>query len=368
MKKSTFILSILSLTLMFTAFSARAEGNTLGNTPENKTGNVQEIPALKECFTSCFAVGTAVSPHQLQGETGTFIVRHFNSLTAENCMKPEAIWRKDGKLNFSAADALVDFARKNGMAVRGHTLVWHSQTPAEFFQDENGNRLSSEALYARMDAYITEVMTHFSSSVTAWDVVNEALADGGDGIYRTQSPWYEICGEDFIAHAFRTAHRVQPDAKLYYNDYGIIFPEKRERALKMLRKLLADGVPITGVGIQAHWSIYSFSPEELQKTIDAFSELGLDVQITELDMSIYNWGMKEETALTPELEEKQAECYARVFSVLRQNADKISSVTFWGISDRFTWLNYFPVRGRADYPLLFDREMKPKKAFYRVIQ
>lgn len=345
------------------------------------TGLSQDVSpseTLKTRYAAMFDMGTAINPFQLHGENAAHGARQFNSLTAENCMKPEALWRPDGSYNFAPADEIASFARDNGMKLRGHTLVWHSQTPRAFFLDEQGNKLSKEALFARMDKYIEDVMTHFQDEVYCWDVVNEALSDGGENIYRTRSPWYEICGKEFIAHAFRTAHRINPKAKLYYNDYNLISPVKRGKAVAMLKELTEQGVPITGVGMQAHWDIQSFNPDELQKSIDAFSELGLDVQITELDMTVYTIYHGPDNELrnksmapkeyTEELANLQAEKYAQVFEVLRRNADKISSVTFWGISDRFSWLSGFPRRGRTDYPLLFDRNNQPKKAYFKVME
>jgi len=331
-----------------------------------------EIPSLKTHFHEKFEIGAAVNPFQLRGETGKFIAYQYGSLTAENCMKPEALWRPDGSFHFEQADEVVRFTKENGLKLRGHTLVWHSQTPHEFFQDEAGNPLEKEVLYARMETYITAVMTHFGESVWCWDVVNEALADWGEDVYRTQSPWFQICGVEFIAQAFRTARKVAPTALLYYNDYGLINPQKRERAVKMLKSLKEQGVPIDGVGIQAHWNAHTFNPEELQKTIDAFVELGLQVQLTELDLSVYpphfdRQKPAEKLEYTQDLSDLQAEKYAQIFEVLNRNVEKISCVTFWGISDRFTWLNHFPQRGRTDHPFLFDREGKPKPAFYRVL-
>ncbi|MBQ3350487.1 MAG: endo-1,4-beta-xylanase [Thermoguttaceae bacterium] len=336
------------------------------------------VPTLKDKFAGKFDIGCAVTPFQFRNpELSAHIARQFNSLTAENCMKPEAIYRPDGNYSFEQADALASFAQEHGMKMRGHTLVWHSQTPQSFFQDENGQRLSKEALYQRMEEYMTKVLTHFKGKVYCWDVVNEALADWGDDVYRKHSPWYEICGEDFIAQAFRTAHKIDPNIKLFYNDYNLINPGKRARAVKMLKSLIDAGVPIDGVGMQAHWNIESFNPEELQKSIDAFTELGLEVQITELDMTTYsNYHgpdalrqnqAHQEHEYTPAIAQKQADAYAKAFDVLVKNADKITAVTFWGASDRYSWLSGFPRRGRKDYPLLFDRENNPKPAFYRVI-
>ncbi len=343
----------------------------------NINGAEEPIPSLKERYKPMFKIGTAFSEYLLQAPTTEFVKQQFNSLTPENCMKPDALYRGEGKYDFQGADALVDFAQANGLAVRGHTLVWHSQTPRQFFLDEQGNRLDKTALYARLEKYMTAVLTHFKGKIYCWDVVNEALADGGEGIYRTNSPWFEICGKEFIGEAFRMAHRIDPDIKLIYNDYNLIDSAKRKRAIAMLKDLKAAGVPIDGVGMQAHWSADSFNPQDLQDSIDDFAQLGLEVQITELDLSVYSIyhgpdNEKRNQAMAPkqyteEIAQLQAQQYARIFEVLRRNSDRVSSVTFWGVSDKFTWLNFFPCPGRKDYPLLFDSEFHPKKAFYRVM-
>ncbi|MDO5112972.1 MAG: endo-1,4-beta-xylanase [Planctomycetia bacterium] len=331
------------------------------------------IPSLWETFTPMFDIGVAVEPHLLNDENTPHILRHYRSLTAENCMKPNALYRPDGRGHFEPADRLVAFAKEHGLRLRGHTLVWHNQTPAGFFTDEAGNQLDKDALYARMEAYMTCVMEHFRDVVYCWDVVNEALADGGEETYRVESPWYKICGKEFLLRAFQTAHRIDPDVRLYYNDYGLLNPDKRAKAVAMLKELLATDAPIFGVGIQGHWDIHTFSPQELQKTIDAFAELGLDVQITELDMSVHHPGNREaldgeKWEYTSEIEARQAEVYAQVFEVLCRNADRISSVTFWGISDQYSWRNDFPKKNRPDYALPFDRNSSPKKGFYSIVE
>jgi len=375
MQKTCLVAGVLALTL--SAGNISGEGVPIEtHLNENAAKVSASCPNIRLCEHFCqeFQIGTAVSPFQLRvPEFREHILRHFNSLTAENCMKPDAIYRNDDFCDFRQADALVEFAQENGLAVRGHTLVWHSQTPPAIDKDENGEKLTKDALYARLERYMTAVLTHFHGKVYCWDVVNEAISDFGPERYRTHSPWYEICGKEFIAEAFRMAHRIDPDLRLYYNDYGLISPEKRQKTVEMLRELLADGVPIHGVGLQAHWNIHHFSPEELQKSIDAFAELGLDVQITELDMSVYEWRPPQQTkqeqktpkeGLTAEQEALQAEKYSQAFQVLRNNADRISSVTFWGISDRFTWLSYR--KNRKDYPLLFDTDQQPKEAFRKI--
>ncbi len=363
---------------------------------------------LKELFKDDFLVGVAVSGRDYSGDAAKMVIENFNTITSENSMKPESILarqmrqRPQGQggqqgqnpprmfggfnqnpadldtinglvYNWSGADGVVKFAKENNLKVRGHTLVWHSQTPASFFTDDDGNQLTKTQLYKRMEDYMSAVMNRYKDEVFCWDVVNEALSDYEGSTYRTESPWYRICGKDFIAQAFRTAHKVNPDVKLIYNDYNVVNPAKLERAMTMLKELVDAGVPIDGVGLQAHWS-NDITAEMLQTAIDRISALGLEIMITELDLTTYTSfhgdGAKNQVQETqpysPEVENTLAETYKRFFEVLHKNADKITSVTFWGLNDSRTWLNGFPVRGRRDYPLLFDGEMKPKKAYYSV--
>lgn len=239
------------------------------------------IPSLSGTADGQFYIGAAVEPRQLQGPEGELLKRQVNTLTAENAMKMYALWtgNDSAAYRWAAADRIVNFARENGMKVRGHTLIWHN-APAAFFKDENGNDLDSAALYRRTEAYMRAVLTHFDSTVFCWDVVNEAIAerDGEGSIYRQDSPWYRICGADYIAWAFRTAHRIRPDMKLFYNDYSLVYPDKLQRTLTMLRQLLAEGVPIDGVGMQAHWN-NAVTAEQIQTAVDSFAMLGLDIHI-----------------------------------------------------------------------------------------
>jgi endo-1,4-beta-xylanase len=274
------------------------------------------------------------------------------------------------------ADTLVRFAKDNKMKVRGHTLVWHNQTPDFFFKNEKGEKLDSTALYKKLEQYMKTVMTHFGDDVYVWDVVNEALSDSPAEFYRTKSPWYETCGSGFIEKAFRMAHAINPNAKLFYNDYNLIQPVKRDKAYRMLKELLAKGVPINGVGMQGHWAVSDVTREKIQQSIDLFSSLGIDIQITELDLTVYgNYHgenvknqTKETIQFTPEIADIQAASYKMIFETFRANKSKISSVTFWGLSDKHSWLNNFPIKGRKDYPLLFDDNLHPKPAFWEVVK
>ena len=233
--------------------------------------------------------------------------------------------------------------------------------------------MDREELLDRMKIHIDSVVGRYKGNIYAWDVVNEAISDNPDELLR-KSEWLDIIGEDFIAKAFEYAHQADPDAKLYYNDYNAVIPEKRDRIYKMLKKLVDNDVPIDGVGIQGHWSIHGPTEEELRKALDMYSSLGLDVQITELDVSLYPWE-KEQRALragesdefTPELEQKQIETYDMFFEVFRDYRDVLTGITFWNLSDRDSWLDHYPVEGRKNYPLLFDENLEPKDAYYEVI-
>lgn len=332
---------------------------------------------LKDYYKDYFPVGVAVSVRDITGPDTTLILQQFNSLTPENAMKMGPIHPEEGRYNWKDADAIVDFATAHGLRIRGHNLCWHEQTPPWLFKDAQGNDVSKEVLLQRLKDHITTVVSRYKGRIYAWDVVNEAVADNG-GPDNTQilrnSPWYRICGDEFIAKAFEYAHAADPHAQLFYNDYNTERPEKRQRIYHLLKKLLDAGVPITGVGIQGHWSIFEPSPDDLRASIDLFSSLGLKVQITELDISVYPWEKErralrpgESDAYTPQLQQQQADQYRKVFSVLREYKGKITGLTFWNISDKHTWLDDYPVRGRKNYPLLFDTAGQPKKAYWEVV-
>lgn len=225
----------------------------------------------------------------------------------------------------------------------------------------------------RLKAHITTVVNRYKGKIYAWDVVNEVISDNPSEFLRN-SMWYKICGEDFIFKAFKYAHKADPKAVLFYNDYNTERPEKRERIYKLLKKLVDAKIPINAVGLQAHWSLKEPSQQELIETIKKFSSLGLKVQITELDVSIYPWEKErrnlrpgESDIFTPEAEQKQAQKYADVFEIFRDYKSVISGVTFWNVSDKYSWLDKYPVKGRKNYPLLFDQNYQPKKAYWSVV-
>jgi len=373
--KNIFFLFICSLALVSCKSNSEEKNQhkeaEVVSTSEEKSAE----KGLKDYYSDYFPVGVAVAPNSFEGDSKELILAQFNSMTPENVMKMGEIHPEQNRFNWEPADKIADFARQHDIKMRGHALVWHQQTGPWIFKAENGNgTVSKEVLLQRMKNHIDTVVARYKGSIYAWDVVNEAIADDSTQFLR-KSDWYKIAGEDFIIKAFEYAHEADPDAKLFYNDYNAIIPEKRDRIYKLLKMLVDKNVPIDGVGIQGHWSIYGPSEEELRKAIDMYSSLGLDVQITELDVSLYPWEKEqrelkpgESDEFTPELEQKQIDKYAMFFKVFRDYKETLTGVTFWNISDRHTWLDHYPVEGRKNYPLLFDENYQPKKAFWEVVE
>ena len=343
-------------------------------------------PALKDAFADRFLIGTAMSVPQIMGkEPGTkeFVVKHFNSLTAENCMKWEKIHPQPSAYDFAPADSTVAFADRNGMFMIGHCLIWHQQTPGWVFTDSLGNPLTRDALLARLKDHIYTVVGRYKGQVKGWDVLNEVLAD--DGSLR-KTKYLEIIGEDYMQKAFEFAREADPDAELYYNDYNIETPAKRDSAVKLMRTLQSRGVKIDGVGIQGHYHMDFPELNDIDLAIQQFGELGLKVMFTELDINVLprpenmsgadiskNFELQKQMNPYPEslpdsAQQKLAERYADMFRIFVKHSDKVSRVTFWGVHDGQSWLNNWPVKGRTNYPLLFDRNLQPKPAFYSVIE
>jgi endo-1,4-beta-xylanase len=328
---------------------------------------------LKDYYQSYFNMGVAVSAQTIKGEQGALLLKEFNSITPENAMKMQPIHPREEVYNWTEADALVNFAQDHRLKIRGHTLCWHEQVPAWIFKNSTGGRVDKNLLLKRLKDHITTVVGRYKGKVYAWDVVNEVIGDEDDQ-YLRPSLWKEICGEEFIAKAFEYAHEADPGALLFYNDYNAERPAKRAKIYKMLKKLVDNKVPIHGVGLQGHWSIFEPSDTELKESLKLYASLGLQIQITELDISIYPWEKNlrakkpgEQDSLTTALEKKQIDQYARVFAVLRDFKKEISSVTFWNLADRSTWLDQYPVPGRKNYPLLFDQNLQRKKAYWGVV-
>jgi endo-1,4-beta-xylanase len=363
MKKQILKFSLPLLILVASAF-----------TLVEKQSVADDYKGLREYFSKYFIMGVAVSPRSLKTDEAGLILKNFGGITAENAMKMGPLHPREDTYNWNDADSIMAFAERNQLKLRGHNLCWHNQAPRWFFTKANGDTVTKEELLLRLKEHITTVVNRYKGRIYAWDVVNEAISDKPEEFYRP-SVFYRICGEDFIAKAFEYAHAADPDALLFYNDYNEINPVKREKIIRMIKDLKKKGVPIHGVGLQAHWAVNEPSEEQLDKTLKEFTSLGLNVQITELDISVYPKehnarATKPEdtnTAFTAEREQQQIDAYKRCFTAFMKYRKKISSITFWNISDRYSWLDNFPVRNRKDYPLLFDKNLEPKKAFEAVV-
>ncbi len=338
--------------------------------------NIDSAKGLKDYYKNYFSMGVAVSPQALKREDeSALVLQQFNSITPENAMKMGPIHPKENEYNWKDADSIVAFAQRHHIKIRGHNLCWHNQTPKWLFVDSAGNTVTKEVLLQRLKEHITTVVSRYKGIIYAWDVVNEAISDK-PGEYFRNSIWYQVCGEDFVAKAFEYAHAADPQALLFYNDYNEINASKREKIYKMVKGLKDAGVPIHGLGLQGHWAVNEPSEGQLDSTIGRFAQLGLQLQVTELDISVYPKEhnareRKEEdnnAVFTGEKERMQVEMYNRCFKIFRKYKDVLSGVTFWNISDRSSWLDNFPVRGRKDYPLLFDKNLLPKKAFWELVK
>lgn len=357
-----FLTGLLS---MFVAGSAFAQfGMRVDNGPAS----------LKDAYDGYFTVGVAVNQRNVSDSTQIELIKkEFNSITAENDMKPGELHPAEGVWNWERGDKIADFCRKNGIKLRGHCLVWHSQFCDWMFNDKNGKPVSKEVFYSRLRDHIHQVVNRYKDVVYAWDVVNEAMSDAGRGWrghepnpYR-ESKLYKLCGDEFIAKAFEYAHEADPDAILFYNDYNAATPIKRDRIYNMVKKMQDAGVPITGIGMQGHYNIYGPSEEDVDSALTKYSELVDHIHITELDIRCneemggqLRFSRGENSAIPPYIATLHEDQFARIFRVFRKHKDVIDNVTMWNLSDADSWL------GVNNHPLLFDENLKPKKAYYVV--
>jgi endo-1,4-beta-xylanase len=335
--------------------------------------------SLKKAFKNDFLIGTALSSRQIEEKdsaAASLIIQQFNAVTPENIMKSEIIHPGWSNYNFDLADKIVAYGKKNNIKVNGHTLIWHSQLPAfmRYMKD-------ADSVKQFFTDHIKTVAGRYDGKVFSWDVVNEALEE--DGSMR-KSIFLEKMGSDYVVEAFRLAQAASPKSELYYNDYNIEQPKKRAGAIALIKKIQAAGVRIDGVGIQGHWKAYNIPLKEIEESIKEFSALGIKVMFTELDLGVLPnpWdgdaadvNMKAEynakmnpyvNGLPDSMQAKLTKGYEDLFKLFLKYKGKVSRVTFWGVNDSQSWLNGWPIKGRTNYPLLFDRNFAPKPAFYAV--
>jgi endo-1,4-beta-xylanase len=360
--------------------SARTESDSLLT-----SSPAQTRATLKETFKNSFLIGASLNRRYIFEEDPgitALIVSQFNTVTPENVLKWALVHPAPDRYDFEAPDAFVAFGEKHGMFIVGHTLVWHNQTPAWVFEDDKGNPTNRDTLLKRLRDHITTVVGRYKGRIKGWDVVNEALNQ--DGTMR-QSPWMKIIGEDYLVKAFAFAHEADPNAQLYYNDYDLELPAKRRGAVDLMKKLKAEGIPITAIGLQNHNLMDWPSVADEDETISAFERLGIKVNITELDVDVLPRTTKPgadyavNVAVTPQLnpypnglpdlvQEALAKRYGDLFGVYLKHRNAIDRVTFWCVTDGDSWLNNWPIKGRTNYPLLFDREGRTKPAFDAVVK
>ncbi|HPJ79751.1 MAG TPA: endo-1,4-beta-xylanase [Prolixibacteraceae bacterium] len=344
----------------------------------NAPAKVQSGMALKEAFADHFYIGTAMNTQEITGKDSAsveVIKKHFNAVVAENCMKAGPIQPREGEFRFDLPDQLADFAEAHGMYLSGHVLIWHSQAPRWFFTDSLGNTVTPEVLTQRMKDHIYTVVGRYKGRVKGWDVVNEAILE--DGSWR-KSKFYEILGEEFVPLAFQFAHEADPEAELWYNDYNEWYPGKVETVVKLIGQLRERGLRIDGVGMQGHLAMDGPTIEEYEKAIVAYANAGVKVMITELDMTALPFpDPKVGAEVSASFEYRESlnpyvnglpdsvsvawnNRMGELFDLFLKHSDKITRVTLWGTTDRTCWKNNWPVRGRTDYPVIFDRQYQPK--------
>lgn len=353
----------------------------------------QNTTTLKGAYKGAFLVGSALNGNIISGadkETQNIVITQFNTITIENAMKAAPINPSPGVYNFEPADNYVAFGKKHDMFIIGHTLVWHNQTPKWFFENEDGTPNTPEAQIERMRSHIEAVAGRYAGKVHAWDVVNEVIDN--DGTYRPTT-WVNGVGngDEMVKHAFRFAHQYAPNAELYYNDFNAWRPAKRDGIVRMVKMLQKAGIRIDGIGIQGHWGLNFPKTKYIEDAIDAFSALGVKVMITELDvdvlpltregqiigsvMSDKQFQLEEFKeyldpylkGLPAQVEQQLADRYAELYDIFYKRKDKIDRVTLWGIHDGMSWKNGYPVPGRTNYPLLYDRNKKAKPAVAAVL-
>lgn len=342
-----------------------------------------EAFSLSDAFENQFLVGAAISEDQILGKDKksiSIVKNEYNTITPENSLKWMFIEPQPNKFNFDVSDKYVDFGMKNNMHIVGHALVWHSQ-----LSDYMKKIKDRKTMSFHIQNHINTLVKRYKGKIHTWDVVNEALNE--DGTLR-ESVFFNIMGSEYIENSFSWANDADPDVNLVYNDYNLCEEPKRKGAIKLIKDLQKKNIKIDGVGIQAHWQLNSPTIEEIEKTIISFSELGIDVMFTELDISVLPspWELQgaevnqnfekfeDDKKMNPypiklpdAMKKKLANRYKDIFKLFLKHQDKISRVTFWGVTDKNSWLNDWPIKGRTNYPLLFDRNYQSKIAYKSII-
>jgi endo-1,4-beta-xylanase len=343
--------------------------------------NSETTVSLKNAYAKDFYIGAALDTNQIVESdplVATLIAKEFNSITPENCMKSMFLHPEKDKFDFKMADKFVAYGEKNKMFIHGHTLIWHSQLAPWLTQIKDSITMSEA-----MTNHISTIVGKYKGKIKSWDVVNEALNE--DGTLR-KTVFLDTYGKEYLTNAFKLAAKADPKVDLYYNDYNLCNAKKRKGAVDLVKNLQKNGAKIDGVGEQGHWNLTSPSLDEIEQTILDFSALGVKVAITELDISVLpnpwdvvgadvNQRAEASEKMNPypktlpdDIKTQLAARYEAIFKLFIKHQDKISRVTLWGVHDGQSWLNDWPIKGRSNYPLLFDRDFKPKEAYNNVLK
>ena len=342
--------------------------------------------SLAQTYAKRFKIGVAING-RVYGDgdpaAAALVAAQFNRVTAENELKWQSLERQPGVVDFSQADAFLAYAEQHGMEVHGHTFVWHHQVPAWVFQNDTGGPATRKQLLARLEQHMSALAKHFGNRVRYWDVVNEALND--DGSLR-DTPWRTIIGDDYLDEVFLLAGKHFPEAKLVYNDYGMEKPAKRDAAVRLVQGFKQRGVRIDAIGTQAHFQLTTPTLEAIEASLAAFASAGVEVLVSELDVDVLPAAYKNQGAdlsvnaelsaqlnpypdcLPDDVAEQAAQRWADIFEVFSRHSEHLHSVTLWGVSDGYSWLNNWPVRGRTNYAQLFDRQLRAKRSWQQVIE
>ena len=372
--------------------------DTSGSTPDemaavgcDAAGNLATLDAtqvgLAQAYAAAFEIGVAVNRNVYGGRdaaAGALVAAQYNRVTPENELKWQSLHpTRDMGFQFAQADAFMAYAEQHGMEVHGHTIVWHQQVPAWVFQNDAGGTATRDQLLQRLDEHMSALAEHFGNRVQYWDVVNEAYND--DGTLRT-TPWRTIIGDDYIEQAFVHAAQHFPDAKLVYNDFNMESPGKRDAVVKMVKTFQEHRVRIDAIGTQGHFRLQSPTLEAVEASIAAFGATGVEVLVSEMDVDVLppasqnqgadlNVNAELSAQLNPYAEclpsnvaEQSAQRWRDLFQLFLRHSDSVHSVTLWGVSDGYSWLNNWPVNGRTNYALLFDRQLRPKRNWQQVIE
>ena len=366
----------------------------LAGATQRSTASAQSATTLKDAYRDAFTIGAAINAATALGTdsaTQRLVLREFNTITADNFQKAALVNPRPGEYDFRAGDAFVALGERHAMFIVGHTLVWHNQTPPWFFTDAEGKPNTPAAQLERMRSHIEAVAGRYKGRIHAWDVVNEVIGD--DGGYRPTT-WVRGVGngDTLVSHAFRYAARYAPGAELYYNDFNAWRPAKRDGIVRLVRMLQKQGIRIDGVGMQGHWGLNYPENRYIEAAIDSFAALGVKVMITELDVDVLpltkegqiigqsmaepQWQNEEfEKFLDPyaagipdSVQRQLTARYEELFRIFWRKRDKIDRVTFWGAHDGLSWKNGYPIPRRTNYPLLFDRNRRPKPAYDAVLR